>query len=53
MADTGGAALQAFERQPQDVVVAEMAALTPGGTDLLLEVSERWPSCSRIGAYAT
>jgi HD-like signal output (HDOD) protein len=48
MADNGGAALQSLERQPQDVVVAETDAVTPSGTDLLLEVSERWPSCSRI-----
>src|SRR5580658_1861070 len=48
MADNGGAALQSLERQPQDVVVAEADAVTPSGTDLLLEVSERGPSGSRI-----
>jgi HD-like signal output (HDOD) protein len=48
LADTGAAALQALERQPQDVVVADVDAATPSGTDLLLEVSERWPSSSRI-----
>jgi HD-like signal output (HDOD) protein len=48
MADSGGAALQCLERQPQDVVVAEAGALTPSGAELLREVSERWPSCSRI-----
>jgi HD-like signal output (HDOD) protein len=47
-ADSGARGLRELERQPQDVVVAHVDAVTPGGENLLLMASERWPSTSRI-----
>jgi HD-like signal output (HDOD) protein len=48
LAGSSAQALQELEREPQDVVVADVRALAPDGTGLLLMVSERWPSTSRI-----
>jgi HD-like signal output (HDOD) protein len=44
----GAQAEQELERQPQAVLVADVAALAADGRSLLLAVSERWPSVSRI-----
>jgi HD-like signal output (HDOD) protein len=41
-------ALRQLERQPPDVVVADMDVLDPEGVALLLTVGERWPGVSRI-----
>jgi HD-like signal output (HDOD) protein len=48
LAGNSDQALLELEREPQDVVVADVGALAPGGTGLLLTVGERWPSTSRI-----
>ena len=48
LAGSTAQALQELEREPQDVVVADGAAVAPGGRGFLTTVSERWPSTSRI-----
>lgn len=48
LAGSSAQALQELEREPQDVVIADVRALAPGGNGLLLTVSQRWPSTSRI-----
>jgi HD-like signal output (HDOD) protein len=44
----GAQAEQELERQPQSVLVADLATLAADGRALLLAVSERWPGVSRI-----
>jgi HD-like signal output (HDOD) protein len=48
VAATASEALLELERRPQDVVVADVDAGTADTAPLLLAISERWPSTSRI-----
>ena len=48
LAANGALAMLELERHPQDVVVADVEALTADGQALLVAVSERWPWTSRI-----
>jgi HD-like signal output (HDOD) protein len=48
VAATASQALLELERRPQDVVVADVDADTADTAPLLLAISERWPSTSRI-----
>jgi HD-like signal output (HDOD) protein len=48
LAGSSAHALHELEHEPQDVVVADVRALGPDGAGLLLTMSQRWPSTSRI-----
>ncbi len=52
-AGSSAQAMHELERQPQDVVVADVEALGPDGESLLAVVSERWPWTSRIAICAS
>jgi HD-like signal output (HDOD) protein len=51
--DDADAAIHAMERHPHQVLVADAHAALSDGTPLLLTVSERWPSTSRIALAAS
>ncbi|HEY6454133.1 MAG TPA: HDOD domain-containing protein [Steroidobacteraceae bacterium] len=53
LAATGSQALRELERRPHDVVVADVDDCAADAVPLLLSISGRWPSTSRIALCAS